>query len=198
VSRTACRPRRKPGEPVELARYTLTACERTLYGQRIDGLVRVTDRPAGGMGRSYLVERGLRCDGNSTLNALVADYTYQAERLDEIPMAARLARRVEEGELARSSIEQVELARYTLTGGERVLFAQRIDGALRLTDRPASGPGRSYLVECGLERDGYSALKALVADYTRQAGRLDEIPMAASLRSLVAAERQQPSAWQLA
>jgi len=77
--------------------------------------------------------------------------------------------------------ERVELARYTVTGGERILFGQRINGVVRVTDRPADRPGRSYLVERGLEQDGYSALKALLADYTDQAQRLDEVPMAMSL-----------------
>ncbi len=77
--------------------------------------------------------------------------------------------------------ERVELARYTVYGGERILYGQRIDGVVRVTDRPADGPGRSYLVERGLEGDGYTALKALVADYTGQARTLDAVPMAASL-----------------
>jgi hypothetical protein len=54
-------------------------------------------------------------------------------------------------------------------------------GSVRITDRPAAGAGRVYLVECGLEQDGYSALKALVADYTEQALDLDAIPMASSI-----------------
>ena len=77
--------------------------------------------------------------------------------------------------------ERVELARYTVSGGERILYGQRINGFVRVTDRPAGRSGRSYLIERGLERDGYSALKALLMDYTSQAERLDEIPMAMSL-----------------
>jgi len=78
--------------------------------------------------------------------------------------------------------ERVELARYTVYRGPRIIYGQRIDGGVvRVTDRPLDGVGRSYLVDCGLECDGYSALKALVADYTRQARTLDEVPMAASL-----------------
>lgn len=45
------------GERVELARYQISSGERILYGQRIDGVVRVTAVPAGGHGRLYLVER---------------------------------------------------------------------------------------------------------------------------------------------
>ena len=77
--------------------------------------------------------------------------------------------------------ERVELARYHVYRGERILYGQRIDGVVRVTDRPVDGVGRSYLVDRCLEGDGYSALKALVADYTRQARTLDEVPMAASL-----------------
>lgn len=157
------------GVKVELARYRLRGVERVLYGQVIDGLVRVTDHPACGPGRSYLVEPALKCDGHLALKALIADYICTALRVNEIPMRAPLDARV----------QQVELARYRLTRGERVLYGQRVDGVVRVTDRPARGPGRAYLVECGLERDGYVALKALIDDYTRQAGKQDEIPMLA-------------------
>ncbi len=77
--------------------------------------------------------------------------------------------------------ERTELARYHVNSGERVLYGQRINGCVRITDRPASGTGRSYLVERDCEQDGYSALQALVADYTEQARELDEVPMASSI-----------------
>jgi hypothetical protein len=76
---------------------------------------------------------------------------------------------------------RVELHRYTVAGAERILYGQRIDGVVRITDRPASGPGRSYLIESGLEQDGYAALMALVADYVRQAAQLGAVPMASSI-----------------
>jgi len=69
------------GERVELARYQLPAGERVLYGQRINGIVRVTDKPASGAGRSFLIERGLEKLGE--LNALVADYVAESERRGE-------------------------------------------------------------------------------------------------------------------
>lgn len=75
------------GERVELGRYTTPAGERILYGQRINGVVRVTDVPAHGRGRAYLVERELEHDGHAALKALIADYLAQAERLGDIPMA---------------------------------------------------------------------------------------------------------------
>ena len=52
--------------------------------------------------------------------------------------------------------------------------------SVRITDNPARGRGRAYLVERGLEQDGNLALKALVADYLALADRLREIPMASS------------------
>jgi hypothetical protein len=47
------------GEQVELGRYTISAGERVIYGQRVLGVVRVIDVPAGGCGRRYIIERGL-------------------------------------------------------------------------------------------------------------------------------------------
>jgi hypothetical protein len=77
--------------------------------------------------------------------------------------------------------ERAELARYTVSAGERILYGQRIAGIVRISDCPASGRGRAYLVERELEQDGYGALKALVADYVAQAWKLDAVPMATSL-----------------
>lgn len=78
----------------------------------------------------------------------------------------------------------VELARYTVTdGGQRILCGQRVDGHVRVVDRPV-GAGRSYLVERELEQDGpgaYAALKALIADYLGQTRQLDAIPMRSSV-----------------
>ncbi|HEV3000431.1 MAG TPA: hypothetical protein VGW75_06800 [Solirubrobacteraceae bacterium] len=68
------------GERVELARYTISAGERIVFGQRVDGVVRVTDRPADG-GRAFLVERGLT--SKAELDALVDDYVEQSEQRDE-------------------------------------------------------------------------------------------------------------------
>jgi hypothetical protein len=73
---------------------------------------------------------------------------------------------------------RVELGRYATPQGERILYGQRVDGVVRVTDRPASGHGRSYLVERGLERDGHAALKALVDDYLSQATMHRQVPMA--------------------
>jgi len=74
--------------------------------------------------------------------------------------------------------ERVELARYTVSAGERVLYGQRVNGVVRVTDVPACGRGRAYLAERELEKDGYDALKALVSDYLNQAELLEDVPMA--------------------
>jgi hypothetical protein len=83
----ASRRRRMPivGKRTELARYTVAEGERILYGQRIDAIVRVTDRPATDGGRVYLVERGL--ETKSELDALVVDYLQQATKLNSPPLA---------------------------------------------------------------------------------------------------------------
>ncbi len=73
------RPAAKVGERTELARYTVPDGERVIYGQRVDGIVRVTDRPAGAGGRAYLIERELQT--KAELDALVADYLQQAAKL---------------------------------------------------------------------------------------------------------------------
>jgi hypothetical protein len=61
--------------------------------------------------------------------------------------------------------KRTELGRYSVPAGERVLYGQRIDGHVRVTDVPAFGQGRAWLVERELEQDGHAALLALVADY---------------------------------
>jgi hypothetical protein len=84
--------------------------------------------------------------------------------------------------------ERVELARYTVPdAGTRILYGQRVDGVVRITDVAATGHGRAYLVERELEQDGYDALQAIVRDYLEQAEALATIPMTASVyRHLIA------------
>ncbi len=87
------------------------------------------------------------------------------------------------GGARRRTGQRVELARYSVAGHERVLFGQRVEGVVRLTDVPAEAGGRAYLVERGLEEEGSNAkaaLEALIADYLREARRLDAVPMAES------------------
>jgi hypothetical protein len=68
-----------------------------------------------------------------------------------------------------------ELARYTVSGGERVMVGTNAPGGLEVRDVPASGEGRSYRVDSGLH--GAAAVGALVEDYLDQARRLDACPM---------------------
>lgn len=70
--------------------------------------------------------------------------------------------------------QRVELARYRITTGERILHGQRINGVVRITDSANDPRSRAYLVERGLEQDGYAALQALVADYVAQSQQRDE------------------------
>jgi hypothetical protein len=68
---------------VELARYSLSADERVIYGQRVLGVVRLVDEPADGNGRRYIIERELTV--MAELEAIVADYLEQAAAWDLIP-----------------------------------------------------------------------------------------------------------------
>ena len=72
-------------ERVELARYTVSAGERVIYGHRVLGVVRVADNPASGEGRHYLIERALVT--MAELEAIVTDYLQQAQTWDAIPAA---------------------------------------------------------------------------------------------------------------
>ncbi len=76
--------------------------------------------------------------------------------------------------------KRIELTRYRVADEERIVSGQRVDNVVRVTDRPANGHGRCYLIERGLENDGYAALKALVLDYVRQGEHLQAVPMASS------------------
>jgi hypothetical protein len=75
---------RRTNPPRELARYRISAGERIVVGQRVLGVVRLTDVPAEGRGRRYVIERGLTA--MAELEAVVADYLIQAERWDAVPV----------------------------------------------------------------------------------------------------------------
>jgi hypothetical protein len=78
--------------------------------------------------------------------------------------------------------ERTELGRYrTAAGVERVLYGQRVATVVRVTDVPVESPGRAYLLERGLEEDGYAALLALVRDYLKEAKRLGVPPMSTTI-----------------
>lgn len=70
--------------------------------------------------------------------------------------------------------ERVELIRYTISAGERIVCGQRICGIVRLTDIPADGPGRAYLIE--RELTAMDEIRGILADYLEQADRWDAVP----------------------
>ena len=70
----------------------------------------------------------------------------------------------------------VELGRYSIAAGERVIQGQRILGVVRLIDIPATGDGRRYVIE--RELTVMAELDAIVADYLDQAARWHTIPAA--------------------
>ena len=72
--------------------------------------------------------------------------------------------------------ERVELARYTIATGERVIYGQRVLGVVRLVDLPADGHGRRYVIE--RELTVMAELEAIVEDYLDQAARWQVIPAA--------------------
>jgi hypothetical protein len=81
----------------------------------------------------------------------------------------------------RNAGKPTAIARYKVSGGDRVIYGERVDGRLRVTDRPLAAPGCSYVVEHDLGQDGYPALVALLADYIERARELDEVPMASAV-----------------
>lgn len=82
---------------------------------------------------------------------------------------------------------RVELARYSISAGERRIYAQRVLGVVRLVDEPAADDGRRYVFE--RELTVMAELEAIVADYLDQAKTWDVIPGAGSCPLL--AERQE-------
>jgi hypothetical protein len=70
----------------------------------------------------------------------------------------------------------MELGRYRITSGERVIYGQRILGVVRLVDVPIAGHGRRYVIE--RELTCMAELEAIVADYLQQATIWKEIPAA--------------------
>jgi hypothetical protein len=74
-----------------------------------------------------------------------------------------------------ASEERVELARYEAADGMRVLVGQRIEDAVRLTDRHAESRGKTYVVEPGVR--SRSELEGILRDYVEQARRYGDCPM---------------------
>lgn len=71
--------------------------------------------------------------------------------------------------------DPVERGRYTVGGHERVLWAERVQGRVCLTDAPPEGQrGRPHLIEDDLTL--MDELDAIVADYLAQAEKHRDIP----------------------
>ena len=94
---------------------------------------------------------------------------------------------VNETQRAGQTNERVELARYTVTAGERVIHGRRVLGVVRLVDDPVSGDGRHYVIE--RELTTMAELDAIVTDYLEQARLWDVIPAIGSCPLL--AERRE-------
>jgi len=69
-----------------------------------------------------------------------------------------------------------ELARYTVSAGERIIYARRVLGVVRLVDEPVDGDGRRYVIE--RELTVMAELEAIVEDYLAQSAIWDVIPAA--------------------
>lgn len=83
MSTTATQPK-ATGRPKVLATYECDEGIRELVGQRVDGIVRITDRRKDAEGRAYLVEEGIAC--MPELEAILSDYLAKARRLGYAPM----------------------------------------------------------------------------------------------------------------
>ena len=82
---------------------------------------------------------------------------------------------------------RVDLVRYSVSAGERVIYGRRVLGVVRLVDEPAGGDGRRYVIE--RELTVMAELEAIVADYLEQAAAWDVIP-AAGCCPLLAEDRE--------
>lgn len=85
--------KRAVGEAHALVLYETDEGRRVLIGQRVDGVVRLVDRPldptgrrVDPTGRPFLVEA--RVSSRVELDAIVRDYAAQARRLGDCPMRA--------------------------------------------------------------------------------------------------------------
>jgi len=78
--------------------------------------------------------------------------------------------------VAHATNDRIELARYTIAAGERIIYGQRVLGVVRLVDVPGAGRGRRYLIE--RELTVMAELEAIVEDYLDQAARWQVIPAA--------------------
>lgn len=80
----------------------------------------------------------------------------------------------------------IELARYEVSGGARVLMGWRRGGGIEVSDKPVEGRGRGYLVDRGFRC--LEQLTAFLGDYVDQAARLDACPMSGEAIGAMLAE----------
>jgi hypothetical protein len=78
-------------------------------------------------------------------------------------------------EIEAIGAEGAELARYRVSGGERVVMGWRRPGGVEVSDRPVEGRARGYLVDRGFRCA--EQLAAFVGEYLAQARLLDACPM---------------------
>ena len=78
-------------------------------------------------------------------------------------------------EIEAIGAEGAELARYRVSGGERVLMGWRRPAGIEVSDRPLEGRARGYLVDRGFRCA--EQLTAFLGDYLAQARLLDACPM---------------------
>ena len=84
------------------------------------------------------------------------------------------------GRLRRTRVQRLELGRYAVDDGERVVYALSANGVLDLIDLPAGGRGRRYLIERGLDLRSARHAERAGGDYLSQAEMLRAVPMAGS------------------
>jgi hypothetical protein len=128
-----------------------------------------TERESGEEPESYATAV---CDEEVRGRGCTASWRHKRERNQDAP------------ECKTMLSEKVELARYHLRSGERVLCAERIQGKMCVVDMPAQPGGRRYVVERNVHPDGNAGLKALLADYVAQARDCGRVPMATSALGL--------------
>lgn len=79
-----------------------------------------------------------------------------------------------------------ELARYSISSGERVLSGWWRSGGVEVVDRPAAGRARGYVVDRGFRC--HEQLLGFIGDYVAQAERLDACPMGSEAIGAVVAD----------
>jgi hypothetical protein len=76
----------QPAASRELARYRISAGERMIRGERINGKVALSDAPVDHAGRVHLIERHVT--STAELQAIVTDYITTSQRHDKPAMLA--------------------------------------------------------------------------------------------------------------